>query len=287
MEIKNEIILYHSTELPQHIEVRVKENTVWLNRNQLADLFGRDVKTVGKHINNIFTEGELIKKQTVANFAIVQNEGDRIVERKIEFYNLDVIISVGYRVKSLQGTQFRIWATNVLRDLLLKGYAINDRFEKIENSYQSLYQEVKKISLQIQTHDLPKQGIFFEGEIFDAYIFVSNIIKKATNDIILIDNYIDETVLTLLTKRNEKTTATIYTKNITKQLLQDLEKHNSQYPEISIKQLFNSHDRFLIIDKQELYHLGASLKDLGKKWFAFSKMDHFVNDVLGKLNDAK
>jgi hypothetical protein len=287
MEIKNEIILYHSTELPLHIEVRVKENTVWLNRNQLADLFGRDVKTVGKHINNIFTEGELIKKQTVANFAIVQNEGDRIVERKIEFYNLDVIISVGYRVKSLQGTQFRIWATNVLRDLLLKGYAINDRFEKIENSYQSLYQEVKKISLQIQTHDLPKQGIFFEGEIFDAYIFVSNIIKKATNDIILIDNYIDETVLTLLTKRNEKTTATIYTKNITKQLLQDLEKHNSQYPEISIKQLFNSHDRFLIIDKQELYHLGASLKDLGKKWFAFSKMDHFVNDVLGKLNDAK
>jgi hypothetical protein len=287
METKNEIILYHSTELPQHIEVRVKENTVWLNRNQLADLFGRDVKTVGKHITNIFTEGELIKKQTVANFAIVQNEGDRIVERKIEFYNLDVIISVGYRVKSLQGTQFRIWATNVLRDLLLKGYAINDRFEKIENSYQSLSQEVKKISLQIQTHDLPKQGIFFEGEIFDAYIFVSNIIKKATNDIILIDNYIDETVLTLLTKRNEKITATIYTKNITKQLLLDLEKHNSQYPEISIKQLYNSHDRFLIIDKQELYHLGASLKDLGKKWFAFSKMDHFVNDVLGKLNDAK
>ena len=266
--MKNEIILYRPDELTEHIEVRLQDETVWLNRNQIAKLFGRDVKTIGKHINNVFLEGELNKDSTVANFATVQVEGARKIERQIEYYNLDVIISVGYRVKSKQGTQFRIWATNVLRDYLLKGYALNQRMDRIENNYDNLSKEVKQISLQLKTQELPNQGIFFEGQIFDAYVFVADIIKKAKSDIILIDNYVDETVLTLLSKRGKKVTATIYTKSISKQLqldLVDLDKHNSQYPSIAIKTFTDSHDRFLIIDQKELYHLGASLKDIGKK----------------------
>jgi len=282
--MKNEIILYQSGELAEHLEVRLKEETVWLNRVQIATLFGRDVKTIGKHINNVFYEGELDKNSTVANFATVQLEGGRKIERQIEYYNLDVIISVGYRVKSKQGTQFRIWATNVLRDYLLKGYALNHRMDKIENNYDSLSKEVKQISLQLKTKELPNQGIFFEGQIFDAYVFVADIIKKARTEIILIDNYVDETVLTLLAKRTKNVAATIYTKTTSKALKLDIDKHNSQYPTIELKIFANSHDRFLIIDQKELYHLGASLKDLGKKWFAFSKMDSLTADVLAKLN---
>ena len=192
-KMKNEIILYRADELPEHIEVRLEDQTVWLNRYQIAVLFGRDIKTIGKHINNVFKEGELEPNSTVANFATVQNEGGRVVERKVDFYNLDVIISVGYRVKSKQGTQFRIWATNVLREYLLKGYALNQRMDRIENN-----------------------------------------IKKA----------------------------------------------NEQYGNYEAKELKTSHDRFLIIDRKELYHIGASLKDLGKKWFAFSKLDGNILNLM-------
>lgn len=281
--MKNEIILYQSGELAEHIEVRLVEDTVWLNRNQLVVLFGRDIKTIGKHINNIFQEGELDRSATVANFATVQMEGGRAVERQLEYYNLDVIISVGYRVKSKQGTQFRIWATQVLRDYLLKGYALNQRMDRIENNYDELRHEVKQIALQLKTQELPNQGIFFNGQVFDAYVFAADLIKKAKSSIILLDNYVDESVLTLLSKRKPGVTATIYTKTISKQLQLDLDKHNSQYPVIRILPFADAHDRFLILDEKELYHLGASLKDLGKKWFAFSKLDILVRDFISKL----
>jgi len=281
--MKNEIVLYQQNELTEHIEVKLDGDTVWLNRQQMALLFGRDIKTIGKHINNVFSEGELTQKATVAKFATVQIEGGREIERRIEHYNLDVIISVGYRVKSPQGTHFRIWATNVLRDYLLKGYVLNQRMNRIENNYEHLRNEVNQISLQLKTQELPNRGIFFDGQVFDAYVFVAEIIKKAKSEIILIDNYIDENVLTLLAKRSEKVSVTIYTRNISKQLQLDLSKYSSQYPVIAIKTFTASHDRFLIIDQKELYHLGASLKDLGKKWFAFSKMDSITAEVLGRL----
>lgn len=271
--MKNEIILYQPGELAEHIEVRLCEDTVWLNRIQLATLFGRDVKTIGKHINNVFSEGELKKNSTVAYFATVQQEGGRKIERQIEYYNLDVIISVGYRVKSKQGTQFRIWATNVLRDYLLKGYAMNQRMDRIENNYESLSKEVERISLQIKTQQIPTQGIFFDGQIFDAYAFASSLIKKAEKEIILIDNYIDESTITHLSKKAEKVNALLLTKAFGKKMALDLKKANEQFENIEAKELTVSHDRFLIIDRKELYHLGASLKDLGKKWFAFSKLD--------------
>ncbi len=271
--MNNEIILYRPNELAEHIEVRLEDETVWLNRQQLTILFGRDVKTIGKHINNVFEDGELQKSSTVANFATVQNEGGRTIERQIEYYNLDVIISVGYRVKSKQGTQFRIWATNVLRDFLLKGYALNQRMNRIENNMDHLIKKVDAISLHISSHLIPNQGVFFEGQVFDAYELASRIIRSAKSHIILIDNYIDESTLTHLTKKTKEVKLLLLTKTISNQLTLDVKKANEQYDHIEIKSFDKSHDRFLIIDNTEVYHLGASLKDLGKKWFAFSKMD--------------
>lgn len=285
--MNNEIILYQSNELSSHIEVRLADDTVWLNQAQMATLFNQTKQNISLHINNCFKEGELDKFSTVKESLTVQKEGSRSVQRKIEYYNLDVIISVGYRVKSKQGTLFRIWATNVLRDYLLKGYALNQRMDRIENNYQNLSEEVSKISFQLKTKELPNQGIFFDGQTFDAYVFVAELIKKAKNDIILIDNYVDETVLTLLAKRNKNVTVTIYTKNINKQLQLDLNKYNSQYPEIQVVEFADAHDRFLILDKVELFHLGASLKDLGKKWFAFSKMEGITEVILTNLSKTK
>lgn len=242
------------------------------------------MENIGKHISNVFTEGELSKSATVANFATVQLEGGRHIERLIEYYNLDVVISVGYRVKSKQGTQFRIWATNILRDYLLKGYAINQRIERIENNYENLSTEIKRISLQLKTQELPTQGIFFDGQVFDAYAFASELIKKAKKEIILIDNYINEITLTHLAKKAVNVKAQIFTRKISKPLVLDVQKANEQYGNFEVHELTNSHDRFLIIDRNELYHLGASLKDLGKKWFAFSKLDGITETILGKLN---
>jgi len=216
----------------------------------------------------------------------VRVEGKRKVTRKVDFYNLDVIISVGYRVRSKQGTQFRIWATTVLREYLLKGYAINQRVDRIENNLENLSNEVNKISLQLKTHELPTQGIFFDGQLFDAYVFVNDLIKRANKSIILIDNYVDESTLLMLSKRNPKCIATIYTQKITAQLQLDLAKYNAQYPGIEIKTLKTAHDRFLILDSKEVYHIGASLKDLGKKWFAFSKLDAFLPTILDKLKEV-
>jgi hypothetical protein len=271
--MNNEIILYQPNELTERIEVRIENETVWLNRQQMSSLFGRDIKTIGKHINNVFEENELVREATVANFATVQNEGGRLVERNIEYYNLDVIISVGYRVKSKQGTQFRIWATQVLRDYLLKGYALNQRMNRIEDNVEHLTKKVDAISLQIQSAELPKQGVFFDGQVFDAYELASKIIRSANTSIVLIDNYIDENTLSILSKKNQGVSVLLLSKNVTKTTIFEVQKANAQYGNFEIKAFDKSHDRFLIIDKTEVYHLGASLKDLGKKWFAFSKLD--------------
>ena len=281
--MKNEIILYRPNEAAEHIEVRIDNETVWLSLNQISSLFDRDKSVISRHLRNIYKEGELLEEATVAKNATVQFESGRTVKRTIDYYNLDAIISVGYRVNSKQGTQFRIWATTVLREYLLKGFAINQRVDRIENNLENLTNEVSKISLQLKTSNLPTQGIFFDGQIYDAYELMSKIIRSAKQEIILIDNYIDETVLTHLSKRAENVEAIIYTKSISRILQLDLERHNKQYPPIQIKELRDSHDRFLIIDQKELYHIGASLKDLGKKWFAFSKLNEFLHEILKKL----
>lgn len=280
---KDEIIIYQSDDKSLHLEVRLEDETVWLNQNQMVELFQSTKQNISLHINNIFKEGELIQSATVKDYLTVQKEGLRTVKRKITVYNLDVIISVGYRVKSQRGTQFRIWANKILKDYLLKGYAVNQRFERIENDMHTLKRKVDEFDLQIKTQLPPNEGIYFDGQIYDAYKFVSDLIKSAEESIILIDNYIDDSVLTMLSKRNNHVSALIYTANISKQLALDLQKHNTQYPAIEIKTFEKSHDRFLILDQSVIYHIGASLKDLGKKWFAFSKINLDAKDLISKI----
>ena len=278
--MKNEIIIYRTNEAAEHIEVRLENETVWLNQDQISILFQRDQSVISRHIRNVFREKELDEKSNMQKVHIANSD------KLVAFYNLDVIISVGYRVKSKQGTQFRIWATTILREYLLKGYAINQRVDRIENNLEDLSKEVGKISLQLKTNELPTQGIFFEGQLFDAYVFANDLIKSAQKSILLIDNYIDESTLLMLSKRNPNCNATIYTQKITAQLKLDLAKYNEQYPRIEIKTLKTAHDRFLILDEKELYHIGASLKDLGKKWFGFSKLEVFLPTILEKLNEG-
>lgn len=282
----NEIILYRPNELDEHIEVRIDEETIWLTLNQIAQLFDRDKSVISRHLKNIFKDGELAYQATVAKNATVQIEAGREVKREIEYYNLDAILSVGYRVNSKQGTQFRIWASNILKDYLLKGYSINNRMNRLEDNFETLKNKMSEIDLQINSHLIPNQGVFFDGQVFDAYELASRIIRSAKKSIVLIDNYIDETTLTHLTKKNKGVKVVLYAKNIQKQLTLDVKKANEQYGNFEVKSFSKSHDRFLIIDNTEIYHLGASLKDLGKKWFAFSKMDkNSVENILKSISE--
>ncbi|AXJ00686.1 Virulence protein RhuM family protein [Cyclonatronum proteinivorum] len=265
--MSNEIVLYQANELPERIEVRLDNETVWLNQDQMSSLFQRDQSVISRHIRNIYKEGELEEKSTMQKMHIPNSD------KPVAYYNLDVIISVGYRVKSKQGTQFRIWATNVLRDYLLKGYVLNQRMNRIENNVEQLTSEVSRIALKLETTELPRQGVFFDGQVFDAYELTSKIIRSAKQSIVLIDNYINENTLTHLSKKADGVQVLLLTKTISKQLTLDVKKANEQYGFFEAKPFSKSHDRFLIIDNSEVYHLGASLKDLGKKWFAFSKMD--------------
>lgn len=281
--MQNEIIIYQSENLSTHIEVLIEDETVWLTQLQMVDLFQSTKQNISLHINNVFKEGELDEFSTVKEYLIVQQEGNRRVKRAVKIYNLDVIISVGYRVKSQRGTQFRIWANGVLRNFLLKGYAIHQRVDILEKKINSIEIKNNEFDLLLNTKLPPNQGVFFDGQIFDAHSFVSNIIKSAKKSIILFDNYIDETVLIQLSKREKGVNIIIYTKEITEQLKLDLERFNKQYGSIDLQKFTKSHDRFLILDEKEIYHLGASLKDLGKKWFAFSKLNINAKEFLGKL----
>lgn len=283
--MKNEIVIYQTDEQSTRLEVRLEDETVWLTQTQMVELFDSTKQNISLHINNVFKEGELTNEATVKEYLTVQKEGSRFVKRKLTMYNLDVIISVGYRVKSLRGTQFRIWANKVLKDYLLKGYAINQRFERIENDVHFLKDKVKEFDFQIKTSLPTKEGIFFDGQVFDAYVFVSDLIKSAKKSIVLIDNFVDESVLFMLSKRNDGVIATIYTSKLTRQFETDLKKHNEQYPAINIERFSKSHDRFLILDRKTVYHIGASLKDLGKRWFAFSKIDLNPLEILTRLKD--
>lgn len=282
--MKDEIIIYQANELSTRIEVRIDEETIWLSQAQIVDLFDSSKANISEHIKHIFQTGELEKQLTVRKIRTIQVEGNRSVSREITHYNLDMIISIGYRVNSIRGTQFRIWANKVLKDYLLKGYAVNQRIDRIENDVHYLKEKVTEFDLQIKTSLPPNEGIFFDGQIFDAYVFVTNLIKTAKESIVLIDNYVDETVLSMFAKRKSGVQVTIFTSKLSKQIKLDLQKHNQQYPEIEMKTFTKSHDRFLIIDHKIVYQIGASLKDLGKKWFAFSKIDFDAKELIGKLN---
>ena len=277
MDNQGEIILYQPDKEVK-LEVRLENETVWLSNDEMSQLFGRDISVIGKHIRNIFKEGELVKDSVWAKFAYTASDGKVY---QVDYYNLDVIISVGYRVKSHRGTQFRQWANKVLKEYLLKGYSVNQRLKSLEEKVDSkLLQHEKqldyltdKVDFFVRTSLPPVEGIFYDGQIFDAYKFATDLIRTAKKSILLIDNYVDDSVLLMLSKRGKGVTATICTHTISNQLNLDIQKHNSQYPRIEIQTYKQSHDRFLIIDDTDVYHIGASLKDLGKKMFAFSKLD--------------
>ena len=270
---QNQIILYRPNDTIS-LEVRLENDTVWLTQEMMSDLFQRNKSTISRHIKNIFQEKELLEASVVAKFATTASDG-KIYQ--VDYYNLDVVISVGYRVKSIRGTQFRQWANKVLKEYLLRGHALNYKFELIEEQLKEhraiLDKHEDKIDFFVRTSLPPIEGVFHNGQIFDAYKFATDLIKSANKSLVLIDNYIDESVLLMLSKRKSGVTADIYTYPISQTLRQDLQKHNRQYSPINIHNHSTSHDRFLIIDDTEVYHIGASLKDLGKKLFAFSKLN--------------
>lgn len=277
---QGEIILYQPDETIK-LEVHMEDETVWLTQAQMVELFCSTKQNISLHINNIFKEKELVKDSVVKKSLTTASDGKKY---QTNFYNLDVIISVGYRVKSVRGTQFRIWANSILKEYLLKGYSINQRLSELEKTV-ALHSE--KIDFFVRTSLPPVEGIFCGGKVFDAYKFATDLIKSARKSLILIDNYVDESVLLILSKRNPGVSATIYTQKITPQLQLDLDKHNDQYPPINMRTYRNGHDRFLIIDGEEVYHIGASLKDLGKKMFAFSKLSIPAKTILNLLEQEK
>ena len=276
MENQGEIILYQP-DSEVKLEVRLENETVWLTIEKMSQLFGRDISVIGKHIRNVFKEGELLKESVWAKFAYTASDGKTY---QVDYYNLDVIISVGYRVKSHRGTQFRQWANKVLKEYLLKGYSVNRRLTELEHT---VAEHSRKIDFFVRTSLPPVEGIFYDGQIFDAYKFATDLIRSARKSLLLIDNYVDESVLLMLSKRNTGVEADIYTQAVSRQLQLDLQKHNSQYPPIELHTYKKCHDRFLIIDGTEVWHIGASLKDLGKKMFAFSKLEIPASAVIGLL----
>lgn len=266
LQNQGEIILYQPDNEVK-LEVRLENETVWLSIDEMAHLFGRDISVIGKHVRNVFKEGELVKDSVWAKFAYTASDGKTY---QVDYYNLDVIISVGYRVKSVRGTQFRQWANKVLKEYLLKGYSVNRRLSDLEHT---VAEHSKKIDFFVRTSLPPVEGVFYDGQLFDAYKFAIDLIRQAKQSIVLIDNYVDDSVLLMLSKRNEGVSAVVYTRKVCEQLRLDLERLGKQYPPVEVRTCTKCHDRFLILDDKDVYHIGASLKDLGKKIFAFSKLD--------------
>lgn len=279
----NEIILYQP-DSTLSLDVRVENETVWLTQAQMSDLFQRDRTVITRHINNIFKEAELEEKSNVHFLHIAQSD------KPIKLYSLDVIISVGYRVKSVRGTQFRQWANKILKDYLLRGYSVNQRLLHMESRIDRRLSEhdcqikelTGKVDFFLRTSLPPREGVLFDGQIFDAHKFINQLVRSAKRRIILIDNYVDDTVLTQLDNRKEGVEAIIYTHRITAAFQLDIDRHNRQYAPIEVKAATKIHDRFMVVD-DTLYHIGASIKDLGAKLFAFSKMEIPPSLILDNL----
>ena len=285
MQNSNQIILYRHNDTIS-LEVRLENETIWLTQAQIAELFGTKRPAITKHINNIYNSNELEVNSTCSILEHMGNDG--LQKYSTKYYNLDVILSVGYRVNSINATRFRQWANKVLKEYLLRGYAVNKRIELLEDRIDRRLTEQdskiehlnKQVEFFVRTSLPPTEGVFHDGNFFDAYKFATDLIKSAKKSLVLIDNYVDESVLLMLSKRNAGVSAKLYTSHLSDALKLDLQKHNKQYPPIEIEKYTKAHDRFLIIDDSEVYHIGASLKDLGKKLFAFSKLSISPKSIL-------
>lgn len=278
MDNENEIILYQPDKSVK-LEVRLKGETVWLTQAQIAELFGTGRQAISKHLKNIFNSEELKEEAVCSILELTAADGKMY---KTKTYNLDAILSVGYRVNSKNATLFRQWANKVLKDYLLRGYAVNQRLERLE---KTVADHSEKIEFFVRTSLPPAEGIFFDGQIFDAYAFATDLIKSARKSVVLIDNNVDESTLLMLSKRGEGVTATVYTGKVDKRLQLDLKRHNEEYPPIELSEYKQAHDRFLLIDT-DVYHIGASLKDLGKKWFAFARLHFDAKELLDRIQTS-
>ena len=278
---KNEIVVYQPDETIR-LEVRLEDETVWLTQSQMGMLFGCTIRNVRMHLENIYSCGELTREATRKDFFLVRMEGTREVHRTVTCYNLDAIISVGYRINSILGVKFRQWATVVLRNYLLQGYAVNQRLNQLEDKVdrrlaeheQDIGELKEKVDFFVQTSLPPIQGVFYDGQVFDARVFATRHILSAKKSIFLIDNWVDVITLDILSKKSEGVTLEIVTsRNGNKLSISDIDNFNMQYGRLTIHESANFHDRFLIIDDKALYLVGASLKDLGRKCFAFTQLD--------------
>ena len=271
---KGEIVMYQLNDIVK-LDVRLEDETVWLTQAQMSQLFSVKENTVTYHIKEIYKTEELEKEGTARKIRVVRKEGNRQVNRNIDFYNLDMIISVGYKVNSKRGVKFRQWASKVLKEYLLRGYVINKGLQEVHTQLGNQDKRIsaleEKVDFFVRSSLPPVEGIFYDGQIFDAYVQIVSLIKQAKRSVVLVDNYIDETTLTMLSKRDVQVSATIYTRQLSAQQQLDVQRHNAQYPPITINTCRHNHDRFLIID-DVIYLFGASLKDAGKKLFAYIKM---------------
>ncbi len=297
-EVQGEVIFYQPDNT-MRLEVRLEDETVWLTQQQMVTLFQSSKANVSEHIRNIYDQGELEQEATVRNFRTVRKEGNRMVNRTLTYYNLDAIISVGFRVNTKRGIMFRQWANRTLKEYLLRGYAFhqqmiamqrqidvrleeqNERLSAVENH---LHEHDQKFDMIVKTPELPNEGVFFDGQIFDAFKLVMQLIKSAEHRIIFIDNYINEEILTMFDQRANGVIASIYTARIDSAMQLAIQRHDAQYDPIPVNVFRMSHDRWLIID-EKVYHFGASLKDLGKKWFGVSLyQDITPEELLSKIS---
>ena len=294
-ETENQIVVYQPNETVR-LDVRLENETVWLTQDQMSMLFGRDQSVIARHIGNIFKEGELDKKVVYAKFAYTTRHGampGKTQATEAGFYNLDVVISVGYRVKSLQGTRFRQWATSVLKEYLLRGYSVNLRMNQLEDAmHRNLAKQnermvalEEKVDFFVQTQTPPLQGVFYEGQLWDACSLVEKLIGRAKKEIVLIDSWVGPGTLDMLAKKRKGVKVDVVSSPRGNKLAQsDIDKFNAQYGGLMVKTSQAFHDRFLIIDDKELYLIGASLKDLGKKCFGFTSLDKSnIPDILAKI----
>lgn len=289
---KYEIVKFNNDSVEVDVTVSPLEETVWLNQEQMALLFNVNVPAINKHIRNIISENELDESSTISKMEMVRYEGNRRVKRNINIYNLDMIISVGYRVNSVEGIKFRKWANKVLKEYLLQGYIINkerslvtnENYVRLINKVESLDERVSNIENNYKPQEFKKSQIFFDGQLYDAYTLVQSIFESANNEIIIIDNYTDRTILDRLVVKKSNVHVTIYTSINTRLLGRDINTFNSQYGGLDVKYTANVHDRYIIIDQNKIYHLGHSIKDLGKKLFSISESDsNLIPELLGNI----
>ena len=285
---KYEIVKFNNDSVEVDVTVSPLEETVWLTQEQMALLFNVNVPAINKHIRNIISENELEESSTISKMEIVRYEGNRRVKRNINIYNLDMIISVGYRVNSVEGIKFRRWANKILKEYLLTGYVINkerslvtnENYVRLINKVESLDERVSNIENNYKPQEFKNSQLFFDGQIYDAYTLIQSLFETANNEIIIIDNYVDRTILDRLVVKNRNVKIIIYTSINTRLLGRDINTFNSQYGGLDVRYTTNVHDRYIIIDQNKIYHLGHSIKDLGKKIFSISESD---SNLISKL----